>query len=101
MDGCNQRIGGSSLISFLDPLFMPWDGHGVPKMYQVKGNCGLPIASKSFFILSPCRPEWGGALHAFTPKLHHVGIESLSLDFALRRYNGHHLEHGYNGIFFR
>ena len=50
-------------------------------------------------LLHDLRPEW-------TPKLvsshylKHVGIEKLRIEFPQTQYAGHHLEEGFNGIYF-
>jgi len=45
-------------------------------------------------------PRWSPAIHPVIPTVREVGIEELTIEFPETEYAGHHLEPGYNAVYF-
>ena len=88
----NVEMKNRCSVSRVDHQIVNW----VVKVTAVEGNrvdFGRPLRS-------PAGPKWKARLMEAVPPVEEVGIEHLTLEFALAQYPGHHNEPGRNAISF-
>jgi hypothetical protein len=94
-----------SLANYLHANQMP----AGPEIWNMKlVNLSFKIAAINGHVITMSRPlrtdvrtVWTPKLYSDLPTVQDVGVESLTIDFAVHAYAGHHLEPGYNAIDFQ